>query len=686
MIGLLNPSDTYYYAHNPMEWIEELLSMGPDAFPQANIDRILIAWVSTFLLDDSGRSTAKTYDHILIALLKCTLFPRRKANLFSMDKNRGVEIMKLYIGMWIEQNHNLAKRLKNPYKNRKPKISENQKGARIGWNNGSIFMTYTPGLHSKGDSAQSDRSNHLIFNEWSSWGDMDTIVDSIEPINTYTNNQWATSIKLRIATERALGIPLGRLTNDYLIRANEGKPNYQPRRWLLESKPIDIEETITAFKRNFKLAFLFDCPDKIESVEDLETFFALYLDGDPVYQNQIIYDGSAKRPSDESYIFHEEVQKKIDPTHEDYDPHYGYYNCGIDDIPEEWDGIIFTSAIVRKARKTMLKEDFDRVWGGKWTEGQSHRPFDPADVKRCRTSSINIITERPPNDKSIYILTVDSAKGTEAMRKGASQENLVGKGDSGASCIIRVGEGTKECPDEVVHVWRWDGLEVKKDPMAFDIHQLQEKFGFELIVLDPNGGGGDLADCLMKPRLDLQNKLIDVVPIISVDYPEPSKYLVYGNTPVFQNMMFFSRSTEMINLAYMKSEKVSPFRDDGELKSKMIDISQSAFSAGRVNFPEMMTKQKLIELRNKGDITLQEQMVTVNLEDAITQFIKVRFEVHPRTRAKLTTQYGMFKFKFPKRKDLSIVILYGLIMADVYRRFQKLVKQHNPEGYALAME
>lgn len=71
----LDPKWVYYYIHNPEKWICTLTDTGYDEWPEVNWDRMREVWRTPFEMDCSGRSTAKTYDHLLVALAKHGLIP-----------------------------------------------------------------------------------------------------------------------------------------------------------------------------------------------------------------------------------------------------------------------------------------------------------------------------------------------------------------------------------------------------------------------------------------------------------------------------------------------------------------------------------------------------------------------------------------------------------------------------------
>lgn len=709
-IGRLQPLDVYFYAHNEVQWIIRLFGKPYQSYPEINWHRIRMAWRAKFLLDDSGRSTAKTYDHMLVGVAKCALFRNRMMDFFAIDKEKGVEIFDQYIDPWIQSCDNFIERLEVAYNSKEPKIIHSQSGAKLKFKNLSVAKTYTPGIRTGGKKALSDRANHVIFNEWTSWpGEAVNIIeDRIKPIATRGSLYNRKTIDLRIVTETSLGIPLGRISNETLSEWNHSKPGYVPRPHLLERKPDDsFEVARKRFLRNFRIAFGFNYEDGIKdaglnfrelnSVDDIVDFFKDYLKGDPVYQNQIVYDSSAQRPSDPHYEFVEYFWRRIDahdPAYEaltdltvnaDYikeelkkvenpDPRYHWFNCTVDDIPERYDGIIYDSDIINDARGTMLDEDFQRIYGGRWREGSVHKPFSMEDINKCRQDpNVTILTERD-NAQSIFILALDAAQGTDRLRKGEDNRNTHGKGDDAAGCVCKVGMGTPEKPHSIHLIYKAE--DVSKDPMAVDVHRLHQKFGFDLIPLDPGGGGKALAERLEKRKILIDDQVLDFVPLVPIDY-------IHDNDgyfpPIQHKLVFISRSTKMITEIWRQSFNMPPFKDDGEMRNAMIVNAQTLFAKQGVVFPPALKLRQMIALRNHGKMTDEDMRNQQNLEEAIVQMSKIHYEMDKKTNQRVKTNSGHFKYVFPRRKDLAMVIVYALFMAQIYVKWAGLTDQNTDE-------
>lgn len=705
-LGKLSPIDVYYYSHNWMAWFEKLYGKYWQ-FPEICKKRLDMAWKTTFILDDSGRSTTKTTTYFLVGMAKNRLFEDRVMNLFCMDRDKGIQLADEHIGRILRTSPNFADGIKRQYPRKPPKVTHRQSGAVIWWENSSMFQTYTPGLQTGGKKALSDRSNYLFFNEYSSWpaGTVNIMEKNIKPINTRTNYRYGATNRLRIATEKSLGIPLGRLTQEYLIEDNRNKANYIPRRWLSETKPDKSFEKIREkFLRNFKYTFGFNYLDgikdnqlkflEIDSEDVIVKFFEKYLIGDPVYQNQIVYDGSAQEPTDEIYQefvkdFFSRVKKDgkliqnmLDLTinknyieemledNDSYDPHCNWFNCHIDDIPEEWDGIIYDSAVVNDARRSWLKDDFDRVYGGRWISGQSYRPIDKEDLDKCRIDNVNILLNRK-NDSDVYVIGVDAAHGTEASHKGKA-----GKHDDAAGAVVKVGEGTRENPHEIVHIYKAD--DVKKEPMAFDLHKLHLNFSFQWMALDPGGGGKELSEVLAHKNIEVDGEYRQVQPIVHIEY-------IYYDGTQDAILLYISRGEEIIKTVYTDAYKQPPFRGEEMLRHAIITNTQRLIERGGVAFPPRLSEMQMIARRNQDELSLQEMDIYLNLEEAIKQMLKINYLRDKKSGLRLKTNSGVFKYNMPKRKDLAMVVFYALFMADVYVKWKELISSKFEDKYIMAV-
>lgn len=691
----LEPIESYYFLHNPIVCLDWIWGFKR---PQTSIERILLDWYIPFPTDCSGRSTAKTHDKILVMCAKLICMPERKGLLLGQDKKIGIELFDEYIQPWIDKYPNFRK-FCIPFRGKgKAKVTHKDEGAYIKFANNSILFTFSADWRSDAHRVQSFRVNHLIFNEWTSFGNMEAMEETVEPIVTRTNYIYALTRDFREATECHIGEPLGLLSNEELERLHEGEPDYIAREKLLNSKPLVFFDDIKSrFYSNFKACYYFDYAEglkkrklglkQINSVEDIKDFFKYYLEGDPVYGNQIFYDGSSKRPSEESYQWVKYVSEKIGI--EEQEPitfdrwlnddkiknhFYSYYAISLDDIPREYDGLIYWSGVTNKYRQTHLKEDFERVYGKRWIEGISRRPYDPAEIAVLRVGFDDpryFEVELEQKTDALYLMAIDAAAGTEFLRKGGGQirRSSGSPGDDGTVSIYRFGDSTEENPDKLVHVYRAD--DVRPEPMAFDIQVLLQKFPNTILMfLDSGGGGGTLMDFLKKQKLAKDGIAKEFVPILPIDYLEDEN--IIGRRII----VLISLGTELLKLVHVTTDDEKALWRGGDMLNHYIHTqARIALQNKTVLFPPYLTSYQKIEQRKGLSLSYEQLMIMDNIDKALEQMCDINYEYERRTGQILKTTKGMPRYKSPRKKDLAYSVIYGLYGIYVWRMWQDKVNR-----------
>ena len=301
----LTALEAYYYLHNPIlaiKWI-----WGFD-LPWTSVERLYFYWYAKFATDCSGRSTAKSHDAITVFNAKCILIPGQKSLLLGQDKSIGTEFFDEYVTPWINRCP-LYKQFIVPYRGKGDKRPAHKDGSvHLRFMNDSIFETFSPDWRRGAKKVQSHRVNRLIFNEWTSYHKMEAMEMEVEPIVSRTNYFHRNTRKFQEAMEKWIGEAMGLANNAELGYIHKGEPYYTARPNLDGKHLKSFKAVRDKFYKNFQLCYQFDYEqgvDKdvfkpIRNKQDIRDFFKLFLEGDPVYQNQIIYDGSAKRPEDDS--------------------------------------------------------------------------------------------------------------------------------------------------------------------------------------------------------------------------------------------------------------------------------------------------------------------------------------------------------------------------------------------------
>ena len=661
----LTPVQCYYYIHNPLEFLKEIFNFYNNEIPPFQEDRILKWWFTPFFLDDSGRSTGKSFNIIVSAMAKSLLIPNRKTMLIGQDKTIGVELMNEIIAPWAESNTKFKSLIKVSHLDTVVRLKEH--GATVNMWNGSNFFTMTVDMKKGGLKAQSWRVNGLLFNEWTSYPDMDNMEEHVFPIATRNNMYWKTTHDFQIAMERHLAMPLGRLT-DKLLRIARFKGERVNVRPHITERKLSDDEIVNRFYINFRTAYGFDymegtkaAPEffkPVSTIPDVKEFFGHFTDGDWAYQNQITFDGSAKKPEDECFKFYQNFQKQIDSMN----PAYASYNIGIDNVPEKYDGIVYNSVIINTRRNDMTKEDFDRVYNGIWVSGGDLRPYQVNEVNAIRYGNVEYMRDQI----NLYVGGFDSAKGTESELK-----NIASRGDDATGAIIKLGDGTKSNPHELVYVHVCESLGA--DDIARDIHFLDNKFKMELIGLDPGGGGQEVTRSLAKSELKFDDVTIRPEPIVPIDYERPEDIMK-------PKLVLISTATDLIKEYYITSDSERSILKTGDFLNNAIHSNaQRLIRNGGVVFPSMYTSYTLVNMLNKGEISSDEYDEMMTMETAIKQLVNIRYET--RGGVPVKTANGLYRYTSTGRKDMAYAIIYALFIAEIYVSLTK----SDVEEYAFAI-
>ena len=640
----------YYYLHNPLEFMKEIFNFHNNDIPKFQQERILKWWNTPYFLDDSGRSTGKSFNIIMSAVAKSLLIPYRKTMLIGQDKTIGVELMNEIVRPWAETNKHFDSLIQRSHLDTVVRIKEH--GASLDMWNGSTLFTMTVDMRKGGLKAQSWRVNGLLFNEWTSYPDMENMEEHVFPIATRTNLFWKTTQEFQISMEKHIGERLG-MFDDVTLRIARSKGKSAVVRPHIKGRTLSEDEIVMRFYTNFRTAFGFDYAEgrkaapeyfqEVSSIADIKRFFAHYADGDWVYQNQITFDGSAKRPEDECFKFFLQYHSKM----EEGNPLYEHYNIGIDEVPEKYDGIVFNSAIINQQRDKMTKENFDRVYNGKWVSGGDARPYQHNEVEAVRTGKIELKGER----QYLYVGGFDAAKGTESELK-----NIALQGDDATGAIIKLGDGTKSNPHELVYVHVCEAIGA--DDIARDIHELDCKYMMELIGLDPGGGGQEVTRSLQKHEMKFSDIVLRPLPIVPIDYHSPDDTMK-------TKLVLISTGSDIIKEFYIGSDSERSILKTGDFLNNAIHSnSQRLIRTGGVIFPEMYTKYTLNNMLNRGDISEDEYYAMVTMERAIKQLINIRYETRGGVPTK--TANGLYRYMSYGRKDMAYAIIYALFIAEIY--------------------
>lgn len=676
------PIESPAYLH-PMQvyfWLHDLRSAVKDIFqfdmPDVQARRFELLRDYFFIEDYGGRSTGKTMNYYYGQTIQAICLPYMYYYWLGQDKTIGQTKMGEYFDEQIDQNFNFRRFLKKMPNQAKPKVAIKEDGAELRFLSGSLYKTMSPNPRDGYKKMQTWRGNGGIFNEWTSWPNQEKIEEIVEPIFTKTNYPYRNSRLFRESIEKYTGVELGKLSNENLAYRHK-KADYEPRRYMSDDEILPEAAAVEKFHQNFATTFGFEYSDGVRSdmlhfeevnnLNDIVVFFLKYDEGDTAFSNNLIYDGSAKRPSDPSYQVHKSIAKQI----ENGSTLYAQYSISIDDIPVEWDGIIFESVIIEKARRKWLKEDFDRVYGGKWVEGRVRKPFIWQDFHRVQeVDFLGMMGRENPAD--IYIGAGDAAQGTDktySMGGGLKDS----RGDDADQVIMKLGKGTREEPHKLIYVRIAE--DVRSEPVAYDIQDIElmfggssshpEQKGIDWWMFDPGGHGKAVVENLAKRRLEkvLDPKtgevgvLENLTPIVPIDRDDI--------TDAKQSVVFYSLSSELIKAAYIESKsEIEMLKGADMLNNLMVEKLRTALRNKTFVIPDVAEQGRVEKLHNEGKITDDQLVMLMAVRRGISQLTKLNYKVEKDGKRSVSSK-GVFMYDSKGKKDVGWTILMCYLMCDI---------------------
>lgn len=666
----VHPVQSYIWMHDMYRACREILGI---EMPEEQILRFTGLMSKRFWEDYSGRTTGKTHNYLAAIAIISICLSMHDSVFLGQDKEIGVKVFDKHYATWIEYC-DIFRRFVTARGKHKPKVSHTQSGAGIRFHNGSLVEAISPDSRGKYKKMQSWRFNHGIFNEWDSWPYLHEVPDKVEPIFTNTNYHYRRTRIFRESMEKCMGVELGYMSNDALMGRHR-RPDYLPRDYMEDIKPKPKKETIATFYRNFEIAFGFDYRYGVENEylqftpirteNDLVMFFRNYDEGDPTYFNKLIYDGSAKKPSDDCYWLHKFFQKKVAAG----SPLYGQYSIGIDDIPVNWDGIIYDSTVTEKAREEMLTEDFKRIYQGIWTEGRAKNPFSWLEIMAaCKDGWYGQILRQ--NSVEVFEGAIDSAQGTDATFK-TSEGIKDGRGDDGVVGIWLLGDGTSVKPHKLCYLYIAE--DIRSEPMAFDIQSTEKRFDVDFYMADPGGGGKAVLEKLAKKHLEKitiegEKEVMDAIPMLPWDHEDP------GNSKT--NICIFSLSNEMITATYRssKTEKALLQHQD-QLNNQMITLMQNGLRDGTVVFPQHLELNEIVDLYNKGEISYEQFCNMTDIYTGVSQLVHLRYVTDRQGKRVKTGSHQVYQYTTTGKKDAAWTILMGHMMCDIVLKIREMQEE-----------
>jgi hypothetical protein len=589
--------------------------------------------------------------------------------LLGQDASVGIELFDKIYKPHMRDNENFNRFFTTPGR-KTPRLSKDGQTSHMTTCSGSIVKAMTPDPQGRYKKMQSWRFNDGILNEVTSWPHVEKIVETVEPIFTNASPRYVKTKAFRERMEQISGVELGMLDNE-VLKYRHQNPGYVPREHMIGVEPLPWEEIKERFLDNFDYTFGFEYRhgmaneqigfEEIKSMLDIVVFFANYDEGDPAYFNKLIYDGSAKKPSDDSYLLHKYFMDEVERNNN----LYAHYSIGVDDFDVKWDGIIYESAAVEKARRTLPKEEFDRVWNGKWVEGKSKKPFTLKEIIACQEEGYFGHTERQLTTDE-YVSGIDSAQGTDAqhsMPEGAKD----GRGDDGAETVWKLGLGTPESPHELCFVNLAE--DVRSESWAHEIQKTEQAFGCFLNIMDPGGGGKATIERLAKRRIEVLGEVHDFDPMVPYDHvqpPEGAKKSI---------VMFSLTSGGMVSesLVDSKTGKVMMSQQD-QLNNYMVTTAQFLIRNKCIKFPQYLDVHVINDMHNKGKIDDKTFVNLINIRIALGQLLHLQYETDSKGK-KVKTKNNVHRFVSKGKKDIALSVLYGIFGCGMVVRYNSIQKE-----------
>lgn len=266
-----------------------------------------------------------------------------------------------------------------------------------------------------------------------------------------------------------------------------------------------------------------------------------------------------------------------------------------------------------------------------------------------------------------YVAGIDAAQGSVARTKVGGRH----QGDDFAMATWRFKDEHPEA--ELVHLYRSAGL--TDDQMSALIHRQHERFKYELMVLDPGGGGLFIRDKLREPIQNTGAETFQVVPIVTEDDD-----LMRGvGQPV---LAFFSRSEIRIKRLglVLTAESVLP--------NKAHELLRGALEASppRVRFPAKWVGWSETALSHPDQMRAYlndsrglsgRGRASAEIDLALAQLNAVDRKLAPDMKTPETDKSGMYTFISSCKKDSAYALMYGHFGVWMLREEQAIIRRQN---------
>ncbi len=232
----------------------------------------------------------------------------------------------------------------------------------------------------------------------------------------------------------------------------------------------------------------------IEKVMIARTTKPVYDPRHPIYQNHVWLSSTAEFKYKPPYKRVLRYLKNM----ADGNPDYAFMSFNFRDVPDEPQYHALVNMKALKELEEALPESVFRCEGlGEWVE-DSDGVYTASMIDGIRSLDVSEHMKRK-GDKEIFACGIDIAH-------GGSQ----GGGDDSSIQVFR------HYRDMTTHVWAEEMHGIRLEQISGRIHELNERFRFNILMLDPGGGGLFLRDYLLNDKQLIQAEERSVIPIATM--------------------------------------------------------------------------------------------------------------------------------------------------------------------------
>jgi len=266
-----------------------------------------------------------------------------------------------------------------------------------------------------------------------------------------------------------------------------------------------------------------------------------------------------------------------------------------------------------------------------------------------------------------YVAGIDPAAGGVGRTKTGKDRTA---SDDFAIATMR---GMPEGTAELVNLERYSGL--TDDQMSAVIHQKHQKFNYDLLLMDPNGGGLFVRDKLRNPMQDTGREKFRVTPLITRDDEQMAGV---GD----DRLVLFGRSDSRI--VGKPNDPMCPgvgliFNAESMLPNKMHELFRGVLESSpqRIAFPARWPGWSKVNFSDANEMRdyLNEQgnlkprdRASAEIDLALAQLIQVDRKMNPDMTTPYQDKFGFYEFVSSQKKDSAYAVVYAFFALWILRQ------------------